>query len=257
MFKVLLNLFPRTFLLRFSKIAQIILPIVLRGNRFTDPITGQSYRKFLPYGYSFEGQRENALAPGSLSLERHRLLWLWLSRETDFFSKPAKMLHVAPEQCFLPLFKKQTNLDYITADIESPLADVKMDLHAIPFDDNSFDVIFCNHVLEHVTDDSQCMRELYRVLKPGGWAVLQSPMDIARETTYEDASITDPKEREKHFWQYDHVRLYGRDYKTRLETAGFTVDVIDYANRLNDGEAERFRVKVRNGDDDLYIGRKN
>ena len=133
------------------------------------------------------------------------------------------MLHVAPEQCFIDLFRKQKNLDYTTGDLFSPLADVKMDIHDIPFEENTFDVLFCNHVMEHVTDDLQCMKEVYRVIKPGGFAILQVPLNYERATTYEDASITDPKEREKAFGQDDHVREYGLDYGTILRKAGFTV----------------------------------
>ena len=153
----------------------------------------------MPYGY--EKQRDNVLSPSTLSLERHRLLWLYLQSETDFFVKPLKMLHFAPEQAFYRRFRQQQNLDYTTTDLSSPLADVKADICQLPFEDNTFDVIFCNHVLEHIPDDTQAMRELYRVLKPGGWAVLQIPQDLSRATTFEDDSITDPKERAKIFGQ--------------------------------------------------------
>ena len=113
---------------------------------------------------------------------------------------------------------------YITADIESPLAKVKMDIHQIPFEDDYFDVALCNHVLEHVTDDLKAMREIYRVLKPGGWAIMQVPFfHPVPEKTFEDKHITDPKEREKIFGQDDHVRKFGNDYADRLRSAGFKV----------------------------------
>jgi SAM-dependent methyltransferase len=134
------------------------------------------------------------------------------------------MLHIAPELCFIDRFEALPNLDYITADIESPLAKVKMDIHDIPFEDNSFDIIFCNHVLEHVRDDLQAMREMHRVLKPGGWAILQIPFfHPIPDETLEDPSISHPKMREKVFGQDDHVRLYGHDYSQRLASAGFQV----------------------------------
>ena len=121
-------------------------------------------------------------------------------------------------------FDALENLEYITADIESPLAKVKMDIHEIPFEDDSIDIIFCNHVLEHVDDDMQALREMRRVLKPGGWAILQVPFFYPLpKTTYEDRAIVDPKEREKAFGQDDHVRMYGEDYGTRLASSGFRV----------------------------------
>ena len=141
----------------------------------------------LPYGYG--EQRPNALSPGSLSLERHRLLWLYLKNETDFFTKPKKVLHIAPEQCFLKRFKEQANLDYITADLYSPIADVKADICNLPFKDNEFDMILCNHVLEHVDDDLKAMSELYRVLKKGGTGIFQIPIDLKKEKTYEDSNM--------------------------------------------------------------------
>lgn len=256
MFHWLLRTIPRPVLISLSYVFNKVAPLLLWGDKVEDPITGQTYRKFLPYGYGGISKRKNALSPSSLSLERHRLLWLWLQRETDFFNRPGKMLHIAPEQCFYHRFRKLGNLDYTTADLNSPIADVKMDLHNAPFEDNTFDVLFCNHVLEHVADDEKCMRELYRMLKPGGWAVLQVPMDVQRTETLEDASIQSEEDREKYYWQKDHVRLYGRDYKDRLESAGFQVEVIDYVGRLSETEVERYRLKVPNGDNDLYIGRK-
>lgn len=221
-----------------SYIVRPLLVIWLKGNRYTDPIDGKSFRKFLPYGY--ENQRENVLSPSTLSLERHRLLWLYLKNETDFFTAPKKMLHFAPEQAFYQQFRQQKNLDYTTTDLSSPLADVKADICNLPFYDNEFDVIFCNHVLEHIPDDTKAMQELFRVLKPGGWAVLQIPQDLSRETTFEDDSITDRKERAKIFGQYDHVRIYGRDYFDKLRNIGFEVQAIDYTKTLSDSDIKHY-----------------
>ena len=217
------------------------MPLFYRGNKFEDPIDGKKYRKLLPYGYK-DQQRENVLAPGSLSLERHRLLWLYLKNETDFFTSKKKMLHIAPEQCFIDIFRKQKNLDYTTADIESPLADVLMDVQDIPFDDNTFDVVFCNHVLEHVTDDNKAISELYRILKPGGLGIFQVPQDTNLETTYEDANITSPEERAKHFGQYDHLRIYGMDYFDKLKNAGFKVTPYDFSTKLSTEEIEKYAL---------------
>ena len=219
LFKIILNTLPRTFLIKISYWVRPFVCFYLRGNGFKDPIDGQSFRKFLPYGYV--KTRANALSPSTFSLERHRLMWLYLQRHTDFFSSPLKVLHVAPEQCFYAKFKNQTNLDYITTDLCSPLSDIKADICNLPMADNIYDVIFCNHVLEHIADDKKAMQELYRVLKPNGWAILQVPQDVQREKTYEDFSLTTPQERTKHFGQYDHVRVYGKDYFIRLKNAGF------------------------------------
>lgn len=243
---------PRPLLIRISYWVRPALAWYLRGNRFTDPINGKSYRKFLPYGYG-DRQRPNALSPGTNSLERHRLLWLYLKEETNFFTEPTYLLHVAPEQCFYGLFKKQKNLNYLTADLFSPLADVKMDIHHIQYPDHTFDAILCNHVLEHVDDDLQCMRELHRVLKPGGWAIMQVPLDPTRKETFSDPSITDQAERERIFGQYDHVRVYGTDYPQRLRSAGFEVEEVDYSKKLSADAFERFRLPQH---EMLYVCRK-
>jgi len=217
-----------------------IIALSLKGNRFTDPIDGKSFKKFLPYGY--ESPRENVLSPFTLSLERHRLLWLYLKNETEFFNAPLKLLHFAPEQAFYKRFKKLDNLDYTTTDLNSPLADVKADICNLPFQDNSFDVILCNHVLEHIPDDTKAMQELYRVLKPGGWGIFQIPQDLKREKTFEDNTITDRKERARIFGQYDHVRIYGRDYFDKLRSIGFTVEEVDYTSILPKEAVEKYRL---------------
>lgn len=239
-FKYILNSIPRPWLIKASYLAKPFIAFYLKGDTFTDPIDGNSFRKFLPYGYS--KQRKNALSPSTLSLERHRLMWLFLKNETSFFTsnKKLKTLHIAPEQCFLKIFKTQKNLDYITSDLESPIADIKADICNLPFQDNSFDVIFCNHVLEHIPNDTKAMQELFRVLKKGGFGIFQIPQDISREKTFEDASITDKIERTKIFGQYDHVRVYGRDYFNKLRSVGFAVDEIDYTKKMAAKELERF-----------------
>lgn len=237
-FKFILNTIPRPLLIRLSYLARPILAFFLKGNRFTDPIDGKHFRSFLPYGYG--NQRNNVLSPSTLSLERHRLLWLYLKEETNFFSAEQKVLHFAPEQCFLKRFKALKHIDYTTTDLESPIADVKADICNLPFEDNSYDVILCNHVLEHIPDDTKAMQELYRVLKPGGYGVLQIPQDLSREHTFEDDSITDRKERAKIFGQYDHVRVYGRDYFNKLRSIGFKVDEVDYTSQLSEADIEKY-----------------
>lgn len=229
-FKFILNTIPRPLLIRLSYVARPILAFALKGSTYTDPIDGKSFKNFLPYGYG--NQRNNVLSPSTLSLERHRLLWLYLNTETDFFTAPKKVLHFAPEQAFYKLFRNQKNLEYTTTDLYSPLADVKADICNLPFKDNSYDVILCNHVLEHIPDDTKAMQELFRVLKPGGMGIFQIPQDLNRDETFADDSIVDQKERAEIFGQYDHVRIYGRDYFTKLRKIGFTVIEEDYTKKL-------------------------
>ena len=238
LFKIILNVIPRPVLIRLSYVSRPFLAFLLKGNTYTDPIDGKSFRSFLPYGYG--QQRDNVLSPSTLSLERHRLLWLYLQNETNFFEAPLKLLHFAPEQAFYKRFKSLPNLDYTTTDLDSPLAMVKADICSLPFDDNSFDVILCNHVLEHIPDDTKAMHELYRVLKPGGWGVFQIPQDLKRQKTFEDNSIVDRKERARIFGQYDHVRIYGRDYFDKLRSIGFKVDEVDYTSNFNKGDLSKY-----------------
>lgn len=239
-FKFFLNLLPRPLLIKMSYLARPVLAFFMKGNKYTDPIDGKRFKSFLPYGY--EDPRDNVLSPSTLSLERHRLLWLYLKSDTNFFSAPLKVLHFAPEQAFYNRFRQLKNLKYTTTDLNSPLADIKADICDLPFNDNSYDVILCNHVLEHIPDDTKAMHELYRVLKPGGWGVLQIPQDLAREKTFEDNSITDKKERTKIFGQYDHVRIYGRDYFDKLRSAGFQVEEVDYTAQLEEDAIDTYRL---------------
>lgn len=238
--KFILNTIPRPLLIRMSYFIRPVVALALRGKNYTDPIDGKSYRKFLSYGYG--KTRPNVLAPGTLSLERHRLLWLYLERETDFFIKKRKVLHVAPEQAFLKRFRALKNLDYTTTDLESPIADIKADLTNLPFAENIYDMIICNHVLEHIEQDKMAMAEIYRVLKPGGIAILQVPYDAKREKTFSDDSIVDPKERARIFGQYDHVRVYGMDYFKTLASIGFNVIAEDYTKQLTPLEIEKYRL---------------
>ena len=240
LFKLVLNTIPRPILIRLSYVARPILAFLLKGDTFTDPIDGKSFKMFLPYGYG--NQRNNVLSPSTLSLERHRLLWLYLNNETDFFTSKIKknVLHFAPEQAFYKRFRNQKNIVYTTTDLFSPLADVKADICNLPFEDNQYDVILCNHVLEHISDDTKAMQELFRVLKPGGMAILQIPQDLNREQTFADDTITDQKERAKLFGQYDHVRVYGRDYFDKLRSIGFRVVEEDYTHKIAPQLVEKY-----------------
>jgi SAM-dependent methyltransferase len=219
---------PRPILQTISPLVMKALSQFNKGKDVECPVCQSQFKRFLPYGRI---ARENALCPSCLALERHRLMWLFLKEKTDFFTGELKVLHVAPEHCFIDRFEALPNLDYITADIESPLAKVKMDVHSIPFPDNSFDVVFCNHVLEHVDDDILACSEFNRVLKSDGWGILQSPV-YPLEKTIEDKTITDPAEREKLFGQRDHVRKFGKDYAERLRKSGLQIEESQFVNDL-------------------------
>ena len=254
LYKFLLNKLPRPLLIRLSYIFKIFAPIFYKGDKVECPVCEKSFSKFLSYGSNI-AHRDNVLCPCDLTRERHRLMWLYLKDHSDFFTSEQKLdvLHIAPEQCFHKKFKAQENLNYLTGDLLSPIADLHFDLHDIPLEDNKFNVVFCNHVLEHVDDALQCMKELHRVMKPGGWGIMQVPQDFSREETYEDPTITSPEEREKHFWQYDHVRLFGKDYPQWLEKAGFEVEAFDPREHLSQEQYDRYRL-LKN--EILYIARK-
>lgn len=197
----------------------------------------------MPYGIV---PRKEAQCVHCGALERHRMLWLFLKKNTDLFDgKTRKMLHVAPEPCFESIFRDQLGSNYLTADLLNPKAMVKMDISDIKYPDESFDVIYCSHVLEHVPDDKKAMKEFFRVLKNSGWAILNVP--ITREKTFEDASIVDPKERLKVFGQEDHVRRYGPDYVERLRDTGFTVKISERSDVADGDESVRMGLTPSSG----------
>jgi glycosyltransferase involved in cell wall biosynthesis len=222
--------------------------------KYECPICGDHPDQFLPFGAKLNSPpRPNAQCPTCKSLERHRLIWLYFKERTDLFTKKLRMLHIAPEPQFIDRLKNYPNIEYLSADLDSPIAMVKMDLTDIKYTDESFDVIYASHVLEHIPDDVKAMKELYRVLAPGGWAILQVP--IWGTKTLEDPNITLPADRERVFGQIDHVRLYGNDniYKSRLESAGFHVRVESYAKNMGVNRIERFGLMAN---EDIYFCKK-
>jgi SAM-dependent methyltransferase len=235
---------------RLRRVFEYVQSVTMRGDRFTCPCCHGKFRALLPAGVA---RRPNARCPRCSSLERHRLIWLYLQQQTDFFTLPYKVLDVAPEEFLQRKLKALPNISYLSIDLESGLAMKKMDVTKLDLPDNSYDVIFCNHVFEHIPDDRAAMRELHRVLKPGGWAILQTPIDLEREMTDEDASVTDPQERLRRFGQTDHIRIYGRDFFDRLRQAGWTVDRNRFVASFKHADIQRYALDPK---EELFIGHK-
>ncbi|MCQ2306908.1 MAG: methyltransferase domain-containing protein [Bacteroidales bacterium] len=247
------KIFPRQTLIKFSYLFSVLIRPFYIGNKVECPVCGGRFRKFLPYGYG--EATDNRMCPKCLSLERHRLLWLYLKEKTSFFTDNLKVLHFAPEQPYLKRFRAMKNFDYTTADLDSPIADLHLDVTKIDLPDNQYDVVICNHVLEHVDDVNKAFSEIKRILKPDGWAVLLVPIN-PNVDTWEDPTITDPEERKRNFGQYDHVRQFGRDYAQVLEKAGFIVDADRLYYELTDEQRERMKL-ARKGEELVYVARKN
>jgi SAM-dependent methyltransferase len=207
------------------------------------PCCNGTFSTFLPFGLP---QRINAMCPRCGALERDRLLKLYFETNTNLFRDRLRVLHFAPEHWLQKTLKRLPTVDYTSADLYSPNAMVKMDITDIRFADRSFDVVICNHVLEHVPEDRKAMSELCRVLKPGGWAVLQVPIEEERGVTLEDPTIVTPEERQRVFGQHDHVRIYGRDYVERLRNAGFSVKEDAFVRTLNEQMLRRYAPSVEN-----------
>jgi SAM-dependent methyltransferase len=233
------NLIVNNFPIASRKTYHIVNRLIYKGNKYYCPLCEKGFSKFLP---GPEGIKNNVKCPGCSSLERHRLLWLYLKNELTVLTSEIKLLSVAPEYSIQKKIKSLDNIDYSSVDLDSKLAMYKVDLTNMPFEDNKYDAIICYHVLEHIEDDLKAMSELFRILKPGGWAILQSPVDTNREETHEDFSITSPIERKRVFGQEDHVRIYGRDYSSRLIKAGFSVKEDAYVNTFSEDEVETFKL---------------
>ena len=225
-------------------------PITAAGNQratrsrdaheLTCPCCGGQLPHFQPYGLRM---RTNVMCPRCGSKKRHRLLWLFLRDQTNLFTDQLRVLHFAPERCFRKTLASLPNLEYVTADLHSRKAMLSLDITAMPLGGGAFDAILCSHVLEHVPDDLRATRELFRVLKPGGWAAVMVPVESGRAETLEDPRVVSPAERERIYGQHDHVRLYGEDFKDRLESAGFAVDVRWYAKELRPELVSQYGLK--------------
>lgn len=213
------------------------------GKNVYCPICESHHRKF-----------DSGSCPKCGAGERHRTVWVFLMKKTDFFTSKLNVLHFAPEHCFYKRMKKLGNLNYLSADIDSPRAMVEIDMTNIQYPDNYFDVLLSSHVLEHVEDDLKAMSELYRVQKNNGWAIHLAPIDYSRTETFEDPSIKSPEERAKAFGHFDHKRKYGTDYGKRLESVGFVVEVFKAEDFCDEKEIELMGLKNRN---EIYYCKKN
>ena len=211
--------------------------LMCAGWRYCCPCCKGHFRRLLPHGVI---PRPNARCPRCGALERHRLIWLYLEHRTNLYTDHLRVLHLAPEPVLQRKLRSMPNLDYISADLCSPNVQIKFDICRIPFSDNTFDVILCSHVLKHIPDDRQAMAELFRVMKSAGWGILQVPLDVDREHTFEDENVVSPEEREHMFGQHDHVRVYGRDYYDRLRSVGFTVWLDPYGKELPRDLVEKY-----------------
>jgi SAM-dependent methyltransferase len=218
--------------------------IIFAGNSRRCPLCGKSASRFLEAGIV---PRPDAKCPHCGSLERHRLLWLFLHSRTDLFDgRPKKMLCIAPEPWLDAQFKQSVGEGYLSADLLNPKAMVQMDITDIQFPDQTFDVVYCSHVFEHVPDDRKAMRETCRVLKKSGWAILLVP--ITSDKTFEDPTIVEPAARLKAFGQEDHVRKYGTDYVDRLRESGFQVTITRPGDLLSDADVEVMGLRINAGE---------
>ena len=207
-------------------------------------ICGWRGKKFADYDSGFGIIHRDTACPGCRSHPRHRSLHLYLQR-VILSGKTLRLLHFAPEPSLTPMLRSHANVDYLSVDIDPGQAMQEEDITRLSFQDQSFDVIICMHVLEHVEDDRKAMKEICRVLKSDGFAVLDVPIDDSRERTYEDSSIRSPKDRAKAYWQGDHVRLYGRDFGKRLEEAGFSVQEDQYIKSLGEDLTKLHGLQAR------------
>jgi predicted SAM-dependent methyltransferase len=246
--------FKRIILKRFKKTKNIYYAYIDRyynkNLNVECPICGWKGKEFMPYGI-LEKTRRNSLCPKCGSSERSRVYFLYLKNKIPT-NRKLKVLHFAPEKVITKLFKSYNNIEYLSADINPKKAMIKEDITRISFADNSFDIIFCSHVLEHIEHDRMAMRELYRIIKPEGFAILQVPIKN-RENTFEDFNIKDPMERKKVFGHSDHVRIYGKDYIDRLKESGFNVKVDRFSETLDKSTFNKYSLSK----DNLFICTKN
>ena len=222
---------------------------LLAGNEVACPCCGRTFRRFLAYG---DPPRASVRCPVCGSLERHRAIWLYLTGPSGVLDRPCEVLDVAPAPFLGDLLARRPGVKYLSIDLASPVAMRQMDVTRLDLPDATYDLVLCSHVLEHVPDDRAAMRELLRVLRPGGMAILQTPWAPDESATDEDATIADAHERERRFGQADHVRRYGRDLLERLAEAGWSIELIDVVSAFGSHAVARHRLAT---DDPIMLGR--
>lgn len=233
----------------YRKSRQFINSILYQGNNVICPLCENSFRSWIrkkpPHGENhfsslIKNNPPHGVCPLCKSLPRHRLLCLYLNKHSSIFEqKPCKILHFAPEYCWKNKINKISHIEYVTADISAPEADIHTDITNTCFQDETFDYILCSHVLEHIPDDRKAINELYRILTFNGIAYIQIPYRD-KAPTYEDLTITDPQERKEKFGQFDHVRIYGTDFQSRLEASGFQVTQVYFAKELSWEDRQKY-----------------
>ncbi len=236
---------------------------VFAGREFECPFCGGHFRRFLPRGAIIEvlkekqvigsGYRVNSRCPRCDSYDRERLVYLYLTRKTRVLSEPLRLLHVAPEKNLQKVLRARPNIDYLSSDLDSPLAQVVMDITDIQYEADTFDVIICNHVLQDVPEDLKAMSEMYRVLKPGGWAIIQVPISRVLDRTLEDPSARTYEERSRTYGGMFHVRIYARDYEQRLTSVGFAVRRYSFVAEFGAEEAYRYGLLM---DEEIHVASK-
>jgi predicted SAM-dependent methyltransferase len=230
--------------------------LLYRGDARECPCCGGSFRAFRP-----RDDRPEARCPRCNSYERHRVLWMWL-RDRGGLAGGAEggfdLLHVAPEPVLVERLRALPRIRYTGGSLFPTGDQVRVDLTAAPFPDETFDAVLCNHVFDEIPDDRRALAEIHRVLRPGGRLITQTPVDKGRTTTYEDPSLP-PARRREVFQTADDVRIYGLDFRERLAAAGFEVELVDYAAELDPATVERHGLVEQGGrvnGTDIYVAVK-
>jgi SAM-dependent methyltransferase len=208
-----------------------------RGGEVKCPVCGHRFARFKD-----DWNRPNAICWRCGAHERHRALALYLDRHPELFAGATSLLHFAPEWGIARRARAIPGIRYVTADLDPRGVDLQLDITRIALADEAFDAIICSHVLEHVEDDRAAIGELFRVLTPGGWAIVMVPLDLGRSVTHEDPAIRTPEDRRREYLQHDHVRLYALDIADRLAAAGFTVTSERLTEELSASEVELYRL---------------
>jgi len=244
--KLLIKIFTYDLLFKLKNFYNYLISFLYLGNKFYCPNCDTSFKKMLPCGINQKilnelevigsGFRRNCLCPRCNSIDRERLIYLYLKEKTNVFTENITMLHVAPRNSLKKIFKKHKNIKYIAGDkyelgYNYTKDVIRIDLTSLKFDDEFYDVIVCNHVLEHIEDDLKALKEIHRVLKKDGFAILQVPISTKLEKTLEGIAQNE-EERLLQYGQKDHFRIYAKDYFLKLESCNFVV------NKINPNDSE-------------------